>query len=298
SGRARRDRSESRQRRARRQQRRRDARWRPIRRRRKGPRKGQAVAPRILGGTRGSLARAYGASSSLRLRLRFVGAVVLLVLPLVAAAWAFGNYAAANERSRTDTRLESSLRTAASEYGRLLAQAQVSALQLAGSPRVQHALQTRNRAALARLRRIHPNARFVVGVSPRVTAPTGTRRTAEVVVGAHPVGTVVVNVGLDRSTLQDIANAAELRAQGEIAAAVRSGRVAAASAPLTGFLTLEGSSPRTVEVGGKRYRGVSGTIAQGTRLAVLAPNHSVESAANSIRTRILLIGLLVLGAVI
>src|SRR5262249_4361070 len=30
----------------------------------------------------------------------------------------------------------------------------------------------------------------------------------------------------------------------------------------------------------------------------LAPNHSVESAANSIRTRILLIGLLVLGAVI
>src|SRR6185436_19334892 len=31
---------------------------------------------------------------------------------------------------------------------------------------------------------------------------------------------------------------------------------------------------------------------------VLAPNHSVDSAANSIRTRILLIGLLVLGVVI
>src|SRR5215470_18371770 len=164
-----------------------------------------------MGGTRGSLARAYGPSSSLRLRLRFVGAIVLLVLPLVAAAWAFGSYAAANERSRTDTRLESSLRTAASEYGRLLEQAQVLALQLAGSSTVQHALQTRDRAALARLRRLHPNARFVVA-------------------GSQPVGTVVVNVGLDPRALRDIAKAADLRTQGEIAAAVRAGRVAAASA--------------------------------------------------------------------
>src|SRR5262249_52678067 len=189
-----------------------------------------------MGGTRGSLARAYGPSSSLRLRLRFVGALVLLVLPLVAAAWAFGSYAAANERSRTDTRLESSLRTAASEYGRRLEQAQVLALQLAGSRTVQQALQTRDRAALARLRRLHPTARFLVGASPAQSAPTGMRRTAEVVVGSHPVGTVVVNVGLDRQTLQDIAAAADLRAQGEIAAAVRAGRVAAASAPLSGTL--------------------------------------------------------------
>ena len=64
-------------------------------------------------------ARAYVASRSFRLRLRFTGALLLLVLPLLAAAWGFGKYAASNERAKTDIGLHASLRTAATEFARI-----------------------------------------------------------------------------------------------------------------------------------------------------------------------------------
>jgi PAS domain S-box-containing protein len=101
----------------------------------------------------------------------------------------------------------------------------------------------------------------------------------------------------DNRTIRTIASIAGLPAQGEILAAVHAGRIAAASTPLSGPLALEGTSPQTVEVDGERYRAVGGAVAPGTRLAVLARTRRVDAAADSIRTRILLIGLLVLGVV-
>ena len=95
--------------------------------------------------------RAHDASRSLGLRLRFTGALLLLILPLGAAAWAFGNYAASNERERTDARLDASLRAAASEYGRVVDDAQLRAIQLASQPRVQRALRDRSRGVCPKL---------------------------------------------------------------------------------------------------------------------------------------------------
>src|SRR5207247_3357238 len=100
---------------------------------------GRAVADVATAGVRAVVGRAYGASRSVRTRLRFAGALVLLVIPLLAAAWAVGNYAAANERSHTDARLGISLQSAASEYKLIVNEAQLEAMQLATNQRVQRA---------------------------------------------------------------------------------------------------------------------------------------------------------------
>jgi PAS domain S-box-containing protein len=227
-----------------------------------------------------------------------VGALVLLVLPLAAAALAFSSYAAANERSRADTRLGASLRAAGSEYARALEDAQLEAMQLADARTVQRALRTRDRRALERLRRAHPNTQFLTGGRRGTNAPSAVRRSVEVRVGARPVGTVVVHVALDRALLTRLAHAAGLPQRQEIAVVERGGRVVASSGPLSGPLVLADARPQTVKVGGEDYRAAAGAIGPGTRLGVLGSTDAVEAAAASIRDRILGFGLLVLGAVI
>jgi PAS domain S-box-containing protein len=226
-----------------------------------------------------------------------VGALVLLVLPLAAAALAYGSYAAANERSRADTRLGASLRAAASEYVRALDDAQLQAMQLADARTVQRALRTRDRRALERLRRAHPNTQFLTVGRRGANAPGAVRRSVEVRVGARPVGTVVVQVALDRALLTRLAHAAGLPQRQEIAVAARGGRVVASSGSLSGPLMLADARPQTVKVGGEDYRAAASAIAPGTRLGVLGSIDAVDAAAASSRDRILRFGLLVLGAV-
>ena len=241
--------------------------------------------------------RAYDAFRPLRLRLRFAGALILLVLPLLAAAWAFGSYAAANERSRTDTRLSASLRAAASEFARIVDDRQLQAMQLATTRRVQVALRDRNKEALAQLVQAHPDTHFVTGSRLPATAPGVVRRSIDVLSGTRVVGRVVVDVAFDRAAATRTARAAGLAEQHEIAVAERGGHVVAASVPLSGSLSLPGIQPRTVKVDGTSYRAVAARLAPSTRLGILAPTHAVDAAAVSIRNRILFSGLLVLGAV-
>jgi PAS domain S-box-containing protein len=222
-----------------------------------------------------------------------------LILPLGAAAWAFGNYAAANERSRTDARLGPSLHAGISEYGRVVDNAQLEAIQLATSRRVQRALRDRDHAALAALRHAHPDVQFLVGKRRSPPSPHAIRRSIDVVSGDHVVGSVVADVPLDRRQLAKIATASGLPALDEIAVAVRNGRIVASSTPLPGStLSLSGLSPQTTPVGTAAYRGVIGPLASGTQLAVLSPNDTVEVAAASIRGRIIAFGLIVLAAVL
>src|SRR3954462_15183953 len=149
--------------------------------------------------------RAHDASRSLGLRLRFTGALLLLILPLGAAAWAFGNYAASNERLRTDARLGPSLRAAVSEYGRVVDDAQVHAIQLATQPRVQRALRDRNHAALVRLRRKHPDLQFLGGNRQEPRSRGSVQRSIAVMSAGRIVGSVVANVTLNRPTLAKMA---------------------------------------------------------------------------------------------
>jgi PAS domain S-box-containing protein len=229
------------------------------------------------------------------LRLRFAGAMLLLVLPLGAAAWAFGTYAAKNERDRTDAKLESSLPGAVSEYGRLVDHSQVVALQLATSRAVQRALSERDHAALARLRRAHPEMEFFVG-KRHASHGLGAIRTVAVVSGNRVVGSIVVKVPVDRTTLVRLADRAGLRDQGVVAVALRSNRIVAASSPLSGTLP-DATTPATVDAGGRRYRAVTGPLTRDTIVGILAPYGPVQHAARSIRARIFGIGLLVLAGV-
>jgi PAS domain S-box-containing protein len=123
------------------------------------------------------------------------------------------------------------------------------------------------------------------------------QRSIDVVAGDRVVGRVVVDVPLDGAVLTRIANAAGLPEQHEIAVAERGGRVTAASAQVSGALALTGAQPRTVMLGGTSYRAVAGPLAGPTQLGILAPTDRVDDAAASIRGRILLIGLLLLGAI-
>jgi PAS domain S-box-containing protein len=241
--------------------------------------------------------RAHDASRVIGLRLRFMGALLLLILPLIAAAWAFGNYAASNERAQTDARLGASLRAAQSEYARKVSDAQFEAIRLAILPRVQRALRDRDHAALVRLRRAHPNVKFFVGARRAPRGQGSVQRSFEVKSGDRVVGNIVADVTLDRATLVTIAARAGLLTQREIAAAVRGNRVVEGSSDIPTAATVIGKTPGLVTIGDSQFRGVAGNVAPGMRIAVLAANDAVENKADNIRTRIVAIGLLVLAAV-
>jgi signal transduction histidine kinase len=226
-----------------------------------------------------------------------MGALLILILPLGAAAYAFGNYAASNERLQTDTRLDASLRAAVSEYGRIADNAELRALQLATRKDVQRALRDRDHTALARLRRKHKDLQFIAGGRPETKSVGSVQRSVAVVSGDRVVGSIVADVTLDRPTLAKLAVAAGLTGQDEIAAAVRGDRVVAASVPISASQTAIGTVAGPVMVGSEAYRGIAQPPSKATRLAILAPNAGVEDKAATIRTRILAIGLLVLAAV-
>ncbi|MFL6005932.1 MAG: sensor histidine kinase [Gaiellaceae bacterium] len=242
--------------------------------------------------------RAHDASRALGLRLRFTGALLLLILPLGAAAWAIGDSAAKNERDKTDTRLDASLRAAASEYARVVDDAQLAAIQLATDRRVQLALRDRDHEALLRLRRANPDMQFLVGDKRATGDPSTIRRSIVVKSGDRVVGRIATEVTLDQATLAHIAAKAGLLVDpNEIAAAVRGNRVVAASIPISPSTVEIGTDTSTVTIGGEQYRIAAQPPSKATRLAVLAPNKVVEDAASSIRGRILAVGLLVLAAV-
>ena len=226
-----------------------------------------------------------------------MGALLVLILPLGAAAWAFGNYAASNERIQTDARLDASLRAAASEYGRVVDNAQLRAIQLATQKRVQLALRDRDHATLTRLRRANRDLRFLVGERREPRSRGSVQRSVSVVSGNRVVGSIVADVTLDRPTLAKIAVAAGLTGLDEIAAAVRGNRVVAASVPISASQTAIGTVAAPVVVGGETYRAIAQPPSKATRLAILAPSDTVENAADTIRTRIVAIGLIVLAAV-
>ena len=228
--------------------------------------------------------------------MRFAGALLLLILPLGAAAWAIGDSAAKNERGKTEVRLDASLRAAASEYARVVDDAQLAALQLATKRRVQLALRDRDHQALLQLRRAHPDMQFLVGDKRPTSDPSTVRRSVVVESGDRVVGRIAAKVTLDRPTLEHIAAKAGLLVDpSEIAVAVRGNRVVAASIPISPSTIEIGTS--TVTIGGEKYRIAVQPPSAGTRLAVLAPNKAVEHAASSIRGRIFAFGLLVLAAV-
>jgi signal transduction histidine kinase len=231
--------------------------------------------------------------------LRFTAALLLLILPLAAAAWALGVTAASNKRAQTDARLDASLRASVSEYARIVDAAQLDAVQLATKRWVQRALRDRDHATLVRLRHAHPELHFLVGDRRQPRSRGSVRRSVTVESGDRVVGSIIADVTLDEPTLAKIAVKAGLTGQKEIAAAVRGDRVVAASVRIPATQTSITTVPRRLVIAGETFRGIaqppSKARPKATRLAVLAAN--VEGAASRTRSHIFAIGLLVLAAV-
>ena len=83
--------------------------------------------------------------------------LLLSLLPLAAAFWGFSTVAARSETRRVDARLQAGLRAGLATYEDELVAADEDAAQLARNLAFQRALIRRDRGALQRLLRGHPN---------------------------------------------------------------------------------------------------------------------------------------------
>ena len=185
-------------------------------------------------------------------RARLAALLVLVaLLPLLALAWVAATGVGRSETRKADLRLESEGRSASAVFARSVAEASSRAGSLAASPALQRALVARDRARLRRL----------TGPSDVVTAggkvlsgrpePLAVHRTASVVVGGRPVGSVTVNVPLNGELLRSLRSEVGLNT-GDRLVLVRNGRAIAGAITGPALVPVARSLDRSL--GGTNYR--------------------------------------------
>jgi diguanylate cyclase (GGDEF)-like protein len=238
-------------------------------------------------------------------KLRLVTYFLLLsLLPLLAASWAFSEVASRGERGSADARLNAALRVAMADYTQMVRDdAAGTANSLARATTVKQAFADHNRAALIRVYRQVPNASFywndqlVAG-----EAPTGfviTRSASVFSTGSKLLGRIVVWIRLDGALLARLRAGSGLDPTDRLLFAT-GGRIVAGPSDLLGQRELPGSEPRYVMLGGTRYRAVSAPILPGTppmTLVVATPKGSIDAAIGDLRERFLLFAFLALAVV-
>lgn len=235
-------------------------------------------------------------------RVRLVAYFLLLaLLPLLAALWAFSEVAAQSETSRADTRLNAALRVATVGYNDQLGAALRTARSLARATGYQQALGGPSQLAIARLYREEPNAAFFRGsrlaAGRRPDVPAESREARVVDSDGKPLGRVVVYVPLDERLLQDVRARSGLQG-GDLLVLTRGGRIIAG--PGEGAeLRLSGVQPDSVSLLDKAYRATSTSIseARDVRLAVLVPQSKIDDAAADLRRRLILFSVIALTVV-
>jgi PAS domain S-box-containing protein len=231
-----------------------------------------------------------------RFRLRFALYVAAFLLPLGAATFAFARYAADGVRERADTRLNTGLRTAVSQYATELETADRRAAELASSERVRRALAERDRPELRRIARAYPglDLAFYAGaelLAGRV-APLSAQRSVTVRAGTSQLGRVVTSVPLDDALLERIERAVRMPA-GDALVLGQGIRVLASSSGAARTIEPPGARAEDVRLGGDEYRGVSVTLADGPEevwLAHLTPRDEIAQSSGSVQRRVLLAG--------
>jgi diguanylate cyclase (GGDEF)-like protein len=229
-------------------------------------------------------------------KLRLVTYFLLLSLvPLLAASWAFNELATRGELASTDARLSAALRVAVRDYTQTVGKdAAQAAKSLANAKRVQHAFITGNRAALVRISREVPNSAFylhgrlLAGTEPPLLAA---KRTGIVMsVKEAQLGKIVVWIPLSGELLRELrANAALERA--DTLALATGGRVVAGPGFFIGSREIPGERAGYFELGGEQYRAVSTAILTGNpavTLVALTPKSEIAAATSDLRERFLL----------
>ena len=238
-------------------------------------------------------------------KLRLVTYFLLLaLLPLLAASWAFSEVALRGEVGNTDARLNAALRVAINDYSRRVrVDLTGTATSLAHATQVQQAFQTHNRNALVRLARTLPHVAFysgdqlVAGEEPH--GLTVVRSASVFAPGSSLIGRIVVWIPLDHTLVGSLREGAGLAASDKVLL-VKGGRVLTGPKELLGADVAPMPKPDYLSLGGTKYRGVTAPILETDpplTLAVLTPTNAIDNAVSSLRERFLLFAFLALAIV-
>jgi diguanylate cyclase (GGDEF)-like protein len=229
--------------------------------------------------------------------------LLLSLLPLLAASWAFSEVAARGELGRADSRLNAALRVASAAYVEEIAEgAGATVRRLARKERVQRALHSGNQGVLFRIARETPNtAIFGSGELLAGDVPGGpaARRSAQVVTGSGEViAEIVTWLPLNRALVNRLRSRAAMEGEDQLVIA-NNGFVVAGPKGVTGALELV-DRPEYIELGGNEYRAVGTPINSGTgtaNLVALVPRDRIDAAVQDLRERFLIFALIALAVV-
>jgi PAS domain S-box-containing protein len=221
--------------------------------------------------------------------------LLLLALPLAVVVWAFGGFAARRERNNTDQRLVRELNAAVSVYASQLADARGTARELAGSRPVVRALVRNDRRAVSRIERAHHWIVLLPGSNGGLRRGQAVQSSVDVVVRHKTVGRVMVVVPFDRRLVRTIAAGADIQG--------RFGLLLGRRLILGHRVVRLQSQPHIrepVDLPALDARVAGVAPQQGSRYAffTLRPRSEIAAAANSIRWRVLVVGLGLAGALL
>src|SRR5688500_4624004 len=228
-------------------------------------------------------------------KLRLVTYFLLLSLvPLVAASWAFSEVATRGELSSTDARRNPALRVAVRhDPQRVRDDAPGAANSLAHATSVQRAFIEHNRSALVRTAREVPNSAFysrdelLAGHEP--VAPAAERSASVFSEEGRLLGRIVVSIPLNADLLRELRVNSGLEPADELALATE-GMIIAGPASFVGSEEIPGERARYVEFDGERHRAVSTAILAGgpaVTLIALTPKSEIDGAVSNLRERFL-----------
>ena len=215
-------------------------------------------------------------------RLRTAALVVLAVaVPLLVVAWIAGIGFGRTETDRADVRLQTEGRAAAAVFFRSVTDADRRAGSLAGSPELQQALATRDRAAVEKLVRpgevVYAGNRLFVG-KPIARA---VHRSVTVNIDGTPLGAVTVEVPLNDVLLADLRAAARVEADDRLAL-VQNGGTIAGSPPGMSKAPIDKIADVKIAAGDYRTFGVS-LVGPPTNVSLVAstPRSGIDSGARN-----------------
>jgi diguanylate cyclase (GGDEF)-like protein len=235
-------------------------------------------------------------------KLRLVTYFLLLaLLPLLAASWAFSEVATRSEVSNTDSRLNAALRVAVNDYAGRVDGLETTAKSLAGATTVQEAFQTSNRSELVHQARLVPGAAFYAnGHLIAGDRPAGLRveRWSTVTSEGEVIGRIVVRLPLDRELLAELGAAAGL-SRGDRVLLAQSGQVLVGPSDAVGSRVGPLPDPGYASIGEARYRAVSAPIVRSSplTLVIATPKAAINDAVSSLRERFLLFSFFALAIV-
>jgi two-component system cell cycle response regulator len=238
-------------------------------------------------------------------KVKLVGYFLLLaLLPLAALFWGFTGVASRSETRLVDARLQAGLRATLGAYEESLGAAAHTARVLAANESFQRSLARHDRAAIQRALTDSPELRveapggFRVGPVPLFAA----QRRVSVYGSTGLIGSVVASVRLDSSLASTLARRAGLEAEDRVL--ILSQGIVVAGPPQLSLTEARWTGrSQTVDLGGKRYRGVASTPLGEDRhasLAVVTPQSAIDAANRSFQRRYLaglLVSIALLGLV-